>query len=534
LFLQLNLIQMSKEKTKTSSEKKNNKHTYMFLFFLVCIILIISLVFILISTPPSETNDATDHREIILDESISPEGVKQAVALEIQRIHKKGIEQLIRTPGGSWNEPLQYHFEATLNDADWIGHNITTWDTGYVSWEVHRFVEDETETIPIIIDIYETQSRLFKTTQTRIEHISLSYNFRTGRWTGDDNQNDSDGYGHYNGDDYEIWFRLYQTDNDNDNIPYWTEIHILGTDPYKDDTNEDPDNDCIPTSWEWYWGYDPLTPDNHSLLDPDKDGLDNVEEYKVSKYLSNPFHKEIYIETDFMEKGPGLFAHDHIFWKESQWILMDTFSKHNITVHIDDGWPDGPVNGGGQSLPYVEEYIDPFSGRAGEYYKYYFSDERKGSFRYVFIHESGGWNFPQTHDLWADVISIPSNHEFYRSTFFPPAITPRLQRLAMAVAVTHELGHSLNLNPSYCQGIDNYSQVGRNNLPPLAKLQAKISARQYWMTYESVMNYQKFGGYVSDYSDGTHGTHDSNDWAQVDLTYFQRNFEEEYDIYNDT
>jgi len=528
---------MNKEPLKHTSKNKgkqmkNTKKTLIPILFIVGIIILGSISYVFLTSNNDETTEKTGEKEIILDESISPEGTNQAVALEIQRIHKRGIEDLIRTPGRSWMQEPLYHFEATLNDAEWIGHDITTWDTGYVGWEVHRFVEDETETIPITIDIYETEKSLFKTTKTRIENCDLTYNFKTGRWTGDDAWNDTDGYGHYKGDDYEIWFRLYQTDNDNDNIPYWTEIHILGTDPFKEDGSEDPDKDGIPTSWEWFWGYDPFTPDNHSSLDPDLDGLDNIEEYMVSKWLSNPFHQEIYIEVDFMETGPGLFAHDHIFWKESQWILMDTFSPHDITVHIDDGWPDGPINGGGQYLPYIEEYIDPFSGRAGQYYKHYFSDERKGSFRYVFIHHSGGWNFPQTHDLYADVISIPSNMEFYSTVYVPPAITPRLQRLAMAVGVIHELGHSLNLNPSYCQGIDNSSQVGRNNLPPLAKLKARIDAREYWTTYESVMNYHKFGLYVSDYSDGTHGIRDSDDWEQIDLTYFQRSFEEEYDIYN--
>ena len=31
------------------------------------------------------------------------------------------------------------------------------------------------------------------------ECCKISYNFKTGMWTGDDDFNDSDGYGHYNG-----------------------------------------------------------------------------------------------------------------------------------------------------------------------------------------------------------------------------------------------------------------------------------------------------------------------------------------------
>ncbi len=100
----------------------------------------------------------------------------------------------------------------------------------------------------------------------------------------------------------------------------------------------------------------------------------------------------------------------------------------------------------------------------------------------------------------------------------------------MAVGVMHELGHSLSLNPSYHEGIDNASQVGRNNLPPLEKLKARKEAIAYWDSYESCMNYNKFGQYILGYSDGSHGEHDADDWNQIDLTYFQRTTEEKYGI----
>ena len=96
-----------------------------------------------------------------------------------------------------------------------------------------------------------------------------TYDFKTGCWTGDDSFDDGDGYGHYIDDNYEIWFDAHMSDNDGDGIPYWTENNILGTDPFVDDSNLDPDNDGIPTVWEWKWGYDPLAYDNHSTLDSD-------------------------------------------------------------------------------------------------------------------------------------------------------------------------------------------------------------------------------------------------------------------------
>lgn len=508
---------------------------YMIVIFIATIIFAGVAIFSVYQEPTDIADSTEDTRtdEKIIDDTISPDGINQAVSIEIKRVHKRNIEEVMRKPGLSWKQKPSFYVKALFDEVNWESMEVNDWDTGFAGWQVNRFVEDETETVFITFQIIEKQSGILIEKENVIEEFDITYDFRTGRWNGDDSFNDSDGYGHYVGSDYEIWFGIYQTEQDGDNIPYWTEINVLGTDPTIDDSKLDPDNDGIPTSWEWKWGYDPFNWDNHSVLDPDGDGIENTEEYMLSKWLADPYHPEIYLEVDFMEKGPGLFAMEHIFWKESQWMLMDVFTPHGITVHIDDGWPTGSTIGGGEFLPYIEEYIGPLSGTLSGFYKYHFADERKSVFRYVVIHHSGGWNFAQTNELHADVISIPSNYKFFTTVYFPPAVTPRLKRLAMAVAVVHELGHSLSLNPDYCAGIDNSSQVGRNNLPPIQKMQAKRDARAYWDTYESVMNYHKFGLYVLDYSDGTHGKHDSDDWAQIDLTFFQRPFDEKYGVGDD-
>jgi len=133
-----------------------------------------------------------------------------------------------------------------------------------------------------------------------------------------------------------------------------------------DDSKRDPNGDGIPISWDWKWGYDPFAYDNHSQLDPDSDGLSNLEEYKMEKWLANPFYKEIYCEVDFMEKG-HFYEMEHVLWKESQWMVMDRFSSHFITLHVDDGWPSGLTNGGGEYLRYIPETIEPGSGVASEF-----------------------------------------------------------------------------------------------------------------------------------------------------------------------
>ena len=436
----------------------------------------------------------------------------------------------MRSRTNQWKQVPSYYFSIRLNDAIWTSHEITSWDTGYVAWETYRYIKNGTHNTIIEFSINETVKKLLGSSHEQKENFRITYDFKTGRWSGADSFNDSDGYGHYVGENYEIWFNIYQTDNDNDNIPIWTENNILGTNPFADDSTKDPDNDDIPTSWEWKWGYDPFTYNNHSILDPDLDGLQNIEEYQMRKWLSNPFTKQIYLEVDFMEKQPGLFNDDHILHKESQWLLMDAFIDHDITIHIDDGWPSNYVNGGGETLPFSEEYIGPFSGMASSYYKYHFPDERKGVFRYVLILHDCGWNFCQDHKLWPDVISIPDNKNYFRTVYIPPAITERQKRLSHAVVLMHELGHSLGLVPSYCEGIDNASHAGRNNLPPIQKWIERFESWEYWWDYQSVMNYQKLNMYLLDYSDGSHGPRDKNDWEYIDLTFFQRPINEEYDV----
>jgi len=78
----------------------------------------------------------------------------------------------------------------------------------------------------------------------------------------------------------------------------------------------------IPTSWEWRWGYDPFTWNDHGNLDPDVDGIENIEEYQMAKWLSDPFQPDIYIETDGMQKK-GLIDVKHIFFKEAQQMIIE-------------------------------------------------------------------------------------------------------------------------------------------------------------------------------------------------------------------
>jgi hypothetical protein len=194
-------------------------------------------------------------------------------------------------PGHEENTP-SFYFITNIDGLEYISKDVTqhgrttevlfnTWDSMFQENKIMKNATEEQETSTVTLTIVErVKSGLFgrKTSDIERDSLTVTYDYRTGRWSGDDNFKDYDGYGYYLGETFEIWFNLYQIDYDNDFIPYWTEVNILGTDPTVDDSKLDPDGDGIPTAWEWKWGYDPFTWDDHEKLDPDLDGLSTSEE----------------------------------------------------------------------------------------------------------------------------------------------------------------------------------------------------------------------------------------------------------------
>ena len=538
--------------------KKTNKTSRIIfsIIIIICIVLPISYVYF-----ENQNNNHSQLKEApkIVDDNISPL-MPQGVFLEMHRIRKKGIIDVIMNSGANifdtspttgreiqhileglrlgigWNLKPIFNYKAIIDGLKWDGKlDFETWDTDYMNRVIKKPVEEEQQTVEIEFYFIEKNKRLLKTETIESDSFKVIYDFRNGTWAGDDYFNDSDGYGHFNGTKFEMWFSIYQSDFDGDKIPYWTEVNILNTNPKIDDCKLDPDKDGIPTSWEWKWGYDPLIWDNHTYLDPDNDGLQNIEEFAMEKWLANPFYKEIYIEVDEMEKAPfrlfeivkeegkilprikrsRLDGWDHVFWEESQQMLMERFNEHGITVHIDDGC----MGGGGDKLPFSQSpgaHMFPEGVVAG-FYNNNFSGERKGIFRYLVVIHGGGWCNSQDEINRLDCMTVPSNQKFFESQL-DMAITPRTKRIGRAIQVMHELGHSLGFFRKDIGGVDNSSKNFGD--PP-----------DYpWYDYVSVMNYDYFRQRYFDYSDGSHGDYDHDDWSNVDLTNFEKAHDKIYGI----
>jgi len=447
----------------------------------------------------------------------------QGLNFEVLRIRHRGLLDTILKFGTSWRNKPQFYFVTNIDGVEFISKDVhapggeseelfNTWDTICQERKIKHDAEEEQETSEITLKIMERKKiglLGLRSQDNEIDMIDLTFDYKTGRWDGDDLFNDSDGYGHYLGDTFEIWFNIVPNDVDRDGIPYWAEVNSIHTNPEIDDSRLDPDMDGIPTAWEWRWGYDPLVYDNHSILDPDNDGLENVEEYMMETWFANPFSQDIYIEVDGMEKG-GLFDKTHVFWKESQQIMIERFASHGINLYIDDGWPSGPVNGGGEILPYIEA-ISQDSGATSPFYRNHFAEERQGIFRYLIVGNAAGFCHPSEFNRY-DTMAVGTNAQIFLKR---GGFTPRAFRVMLAAMVMHETGHSLGIGPWNVGGNDNVSFV-----------ESKEAERVYvekWGNYRSVMNYYHiYDKKLVDYSDGSNGPGDVNDWALFDLTFFQQ------------
>jgi hypothetical protein len=391
--------------------------------------------------------------------------------------------------------------------------------------KIPKDVDEEQETSNVEIQIIEIKKKgLLKKRETEVakEKITLTYDYRTGRWEGDDYMMDDDGYGHFLGDTFELWFNIYQTGKDGDTIPYWVEKNILHSDPSVDDSFQDPDRDGIPTTWEWKYRYDPNRWDNHEILDPDIDGLENIEEYQMEKYLANPYAQDIYIEVDGMERG-GILDPPHIMWEESAQGIIERFSEHNIRLFIDNGWPGTENSAGGELLPHYDVTVD-YLGMMRQFYTHHFPDERKGIFHYVVVGHGAGYSYPMVSNKYDTThlgYNIRQMLNPLRNPYTVP--TPRAWRVHLGAMLMHETAHTLGIYTPNIEGNDNHSALGALN--PFDKEAKKYA--ETWGQYYSVTNYywstmMDWKKELFDYSDGSNGPpYDYNDWEYLYLPFFQ-------------
>lgn len=403
------------------------------------------------------------------------------------------------------------------DDEEWVNVKIQLWD-----WNLGR--DQKCDISGSQVDGKDTYE------------VTLQYNLKYGYWVGDDyNQNlyinaDPSGYGRLNGCDdgsiyqhdfdCELWFDIHQNDFDGDGIPYWTETEVYHTDPSVDDQGRDDDGDGVPIEWEHKWGqsyswdyhvfdynhlcwYDPFTWENHTILDPDNDALSNYQEYLTSYYGSDPFRKDLLVELDIMETGPSGEITE--FPDESKELLRTVFDRQNIVYHLDDG-----ALGGGEIIPFDDSATDEEIKQI--YWKYFLHQDennwRWGVFHYGLVIYNAerypGFGFT------GGVKPVIDSYQISAQGMEKKAKNPLLKRdIVYASAYMHECGHTLGIFHGNTPGCDD-----QQSLYPWQLNWWKYRA------YKSVMNY----GYtyqILDYSDGSRGKNDFNDWNRIDFKFFQ-------------
>ncbi len=467
-----------------------------------------------------------------------------SVTVEIQKIRslEKVDRQIPAIEKIDWFSDPDFYVKIFINDEEFtsgIWHN-----TKYVydpQWSATLNVPDDQEFVNIKIQLWDWNigrdrlcdiSSIYDTGVLDSLDVELKYSIKTGHWFGDDftgtilSIQDLSGYGRLNGcddgsyyqreRDCELWFNIYQTDPDGDGIPYWAEINVHGTDPEIDNTGEDLDEDGCPIEWEHKWGhymsynwhddkyfhrweYSTTSYDNHSELDPDQDGLDNIEEYETAQWGSDPFRKDLFVELDQMEESPN--GEKSILPEGSKELLRTSYDRRNIVYHLDDGCMNGS-----DIIPF-DEMMNHDKLR-DVYYDYFLHGDENNSRRGIFHYGVVIYNAD-----YHGYVFLPDAYQISSKVLENNKTKPKTQHkrdIVFASAYMHECGHTLGIFNSNTPGCDDQN----------GKYPYELNWWR-WRPYKSVMNY----GYmykIVDYSDGSRGKNDFSDWSNLDFTFFQR------------
>jgi hypothetical protein len=487
--------------------KKNKKTTLLMTTF----ILFFLLTTIPLPTIKADLTHVSDDFDPLVDISV-------IVTINKIRAFDKFDQQLLKREYVDWDSDPDYFVKVIINDEEFTS---SVWpNTKYIydpQWSATLNVPDDVEFVNVVIQLWDANEsgapdKLCdispdKGSTSDGRDVELTYSIKTGHWTGDDSLGDPSGYRRLNGcddgsiykheRDAELWFTINQTDYDGDGIPYWVEVNEYGTDPTVNNRGEDVDADGVPIEWEWMWGYNPTVGEAHSTLDSDVDGLNNQEEYRTSQWGSDPFRKDLFIELDQMKASPT--GETSTLPEGSKELLYTAYDRQNLVYHLDDGtW----VGTGSDMIPFDSLTQD---NELDAIYETYFlhgdhHNWRLGVFHYgVVIYQSA---FVNGNMFGRNRFQISSHGLEEKKASFP-----FLNRdVVYGGAYMHETGHTLDIFP-----------IGGHNGNSGAPWQL---GWWFWRPYKSCMNY----GYIYttvDYSDGSRGLRDFNDWVNMDLPSFQ-------------
>lgn len=264
-------------------------------------------------------------------------------------------------------------------------------------------------------------------------------------------------------------------------------------------SSNDTDKDGCPDWWEEKYSYNPRVKNNHEVLDPDEDGLNNIEECYTDKWGSDPFRKDVFLEIDWVRVINPQDCSNKPSWSYIQQII-NSYKEKNISLHVDTG-----DFGGGEEIHSIDNFS--FSKLCDMYWDYFLHNDlenpRKGIFRYGIICNSGpDVNFPFIG--WYNFDSFLVSAEKLTGK-----VLNADKKKVIAGASMHQLGSTLGLLSDTHHGNDNIDTLNFFSLEWFR-----------FYRYKSCMNYfYKFK--IINYSDGSNGRGDFNDWEHIDLSFFK-------------
>jgi parallel beta-helix repeat protein len=260
----------------------------------------------------------------------------------------------------------------------------------------------------------------------------------------------------------------------------------------------DTDCDGCPDWWEDKWDYNLTIPDDHEHLDPDGDALTNIEECYTDQWGSSPFHKDLFLELDWIESQfPEVTNKPPLDQIE---LMKTAFANHNIALHVDEG-----CLGGGEEIQYLGKLS--YAMIRDIYWDYFLHNDlnnpRKGIFHYGIISDygpGGGFAVVGWDHLDSFTISAQSLSEGFPSYRRGQLIT---------TGSMHETGHTLGLLVDDFKGNDNFATT-------------HPKYKEFWLygNYKSCMSY-RYTWDIMDYSDGMHWGRDFDDWGNLDFSFFK-------------
>ena len=170
---------------------------------LIVISIIILSVFSFIFIDYFYKNDECEEEEEeiishIIDD-ISP-NTNQGIFLEMNRIRHRGLLEKMMQYGTSWKTKPSFYYkididglEVKSNEIEAPGGSSETlfndWDTIFQESRITKDIDEEQETSKITITIIERVKKGIlglRTTDVERDELSIIYDYRTGRWSGDD------------------------------------------------------------------------------------------------------------------------------------------------------------------------------------------------------------------------------------------------------------------------------------------------------------------------------------------------------------